>query len=322
MFPWHDDTAAFLALAVLGGMCALFASGRRRWRRRTCAALFLAAAMWPWPLTLVTGLDGYVIDAALYLGIGTVLAVVMGGICGLASRWITAKPARRAVAMLPALLAAGWVLERQRVPDAPCAERAVFRIGDLTVAVPRGMGAVSVHAGEAPAQAWQGSYSDWAGDKPAVRALCQATSGGRNAVKVSHLWLSVSGFRKHHSADCERGGPEGDLEGYCEAAARTRLTVVQLYARPDGLPHPSLSHFPVETVVAALEGGEMAGFRCGAPAGAEQQRHCTIWQPLSPEVLAVASAVLGPPSLDEAPISDAAAVLASVVSRLRSTGSL
>jgi len=322
MFPWHEDTAAFLALAILGGMCALFASARRRWRWRPCAALCLVAAIWPWPLTLAVGLDGYVIESALYLSIGTVLAVVMGGICGLGCRWIDAKSARRAAAILPALLAAGWVLERQRVPDAPCAQRAVFRIGDQTLAIPRAMGARSVRAGDAPEQAWQGNYSDWTGDKPAVRALCQATSGGRNVMAVSHLWLSVSGFRKHHQADCERGGPPEKLAAYCEAVARTRLTVVQLYARPDGLPHPSLSHFPVEAVVDALKGGEMAGVRCDSPVGADKQRHCTVWQPVSPEVLAVAAAVHGPPLENEAALADAAAELAAVIARLRTTGSL
>jgi hypothetical protein len=100
-----------------------------------------------------------------------------------------------------------------------------------------------------------------------------------------------------------------NIGAYCAAIARTKLTVVQLYARPDGLPNPSLSHFSVEPITRALSAGQREGYRCSDGTNGPQIRYCTIWQQLTTDLLAVSSAELGVPGVDDDPVSDAAVLL-------------
>jgi hypothetical protein len=174
-----------------------------------------------------------------------------------------------------------------------------------------------VTAAGAPEQQWQGIYGTWLGAKPDVRALCSTTDGGRETVHVHHLWLSFGWFRRRHELDCVSGSVPEDLSAYCAAIAQTRLTVVQLYARPDGLPRPSLSHFNEERMTRVLSNGERQGYHCNNSTAGPDKRHCTIWLELAPSVLAVSSAWLGPRADNEDPVTDAAVVLETLTSMLR-----
>jgi len=239
-----------------------------------------------------------------------------GLVWGRIARGFTTMAAVLLVAVLPSLAGAACLLERQRVPDAPCARHAVFAIGDIILQVPREMGARSAVAEDAPGQIWRGDYSAWPGAKPDVRALCAASGGGRDAVKVQHLWLRSNWFRKAREKTCPEAEGVQETGAYCAAAARTQLSVVQLYARPDGRPLPSLGHFSAEEVGRRLSGGETEGYRCNDATTGPMTRYCTIWLPLSPGVLAVASAKLGPPAVGEDPVQDAAIVLGTMLSSL------
>ena len=221
----------------------------------------------------------------------TLGSVVAGGFWGLAARTL---PGRTMVlALLPAVLAAGWLLERQRVPDAACAPSVTFAVGDLLLSVPREMGARTVVAEGAQPQVWEGVYSDFPGAKPQVKRLCGVTRGTSGPVEVSHLWVAFHDFR-----DAGVPGTQG-------AYARTRLTVGQFYARPDGLPRPSLSYFNGERVEAGLAAGRREGMFCNETRANPQERFCDMWFDVTPGVLAVVSAWLGAEVEGEDPVGDA-----------------
>ncbi len=315
MLPFHDDTIALLALALLGAVSASLALRHGRLRRGLEALGLAIALLWPWPIAIHVGLDHVFIQAALYLGVGTFLVLLLGTGWGLWCRRLPNRSAALALVLLPALAAAGYGLERQRVPDAPCAERAWFHIGELSLLVPRSTGVQSVRA-DPSAAGWQGRYSLWVGDKPDVRAYCGVSAGGLEPVSVAHLWLSASGFVKRRRAECLPGAGAAPA-GVCAALERTALTVVQFYARPDGMPGPSLGQFDHRLVGQAIAAGEGDGHRCPQANPATGTRHCTIWHRLGPQLLAVSSARLGLPEDGTDPTADARVLLEALLVELR-----
>ena len=70
------------------------------------------------------------------------------------------------------------------------------------------------------------------------------------------------------------------------------------------MPIPTRRHFNYDQVVSRLSDGEKAGYRCKDSTSGPQTRCCTIWQPLTPEVLAVSTAKLGSVSDRETPVAD------------------
>jgi hypothetical protein len=193
----------------------------------------------------------------------------------------------------------------------------LFEIGDLTVAMPRTVWTSSRWAEGTPAQKWYGDYGDWLGAKPSVRALCLASNGGRETVRLYHLWITSRLSGHHREENCGSGSVQEDLRAYCAAAARTQLTVVQLYARPDGRASPSSSQFDEERINRALVAGERAGIRCNESLpDPERGRYCSIWFDLTPDVQVVSSARLGPPVDNEDPVADAIVVLQELMSTL------
>ncbi|MEJ2015364.1 MAG: hypothetical protein P8X61_07040 [Limibacillus sp.] len=305
-----------LALLAAGAAMAVFISWYGRVIYWACAALFLIALAWPWLIALGLGLDAYTTMLASHFSGLSLLAVTLGAFWGLAARRVTAGALSLLVAGLPALAGAGYVLERQRVPDAPCAERALFDVGDLSLEIPRGMSALSAEAKGGPEQAWEGSYGPWSGAKPEIRRLCLASDGGRRPVELFHLWVSFNWFKKAHREVCEGNEVPDDFAPYCAAVARTELTVVQLYARSDGMPIPTRSHFNYDQVVSRLSAGETSGALCKDSTLGPQTRYCTIWLPLTPDVLAVSTAKLGPVSDGETPVADAQLALRTLLERL------
>jgi hypothetical protein len=316
MFPLHEDTIALLAIFAVGAWMAVFVAYQKE-VRTWVAGIILLGLIWPWPIAFYLGLDGYTMAVAFYLSIWTTLALAIGAAWGLVARRLRARIAVSVVAIVPSLFGTVYLLEHQRVPDEPCNERAVFQIGDLSLAVPRDLGIRSFVASGAPNQAWEGTYSHWPGAKPDVRALCRATNGGREVLQVTHLWFSFSGFRRDHKADCESGEVAGPLRAYCTAIERTELTVVQFYARPDGMPFPSLSHFNVDSIAGAVSAGESEGYQCNEATDGTSTRYCTIWQNLTGDVLAVSSATLSTVSDYEDPVADTATALEAFTRSLR-----
>ena len=314
MLPLYEDSIFILIVLSLGGCAAIFAAKRGKLRLRVYATVFFVALIWPWPVAYILGLDHYTIVFAFYIGVWTATALLIGTVWGLTARQLASQTTALTLAFLPLLAGATFVLERQRVPDAPCAKRALFRIGDLSITVPREMGARSAVSSGAPEQVWDGIYSTWPGSKTDVRAFCIATDGGSNTAQVHHLWFSFSWFRRQNEAACELHAVSEGSRDYCAAIKRTQLTVVQLYARPDQMPYPSLSHFNPDTVVNALTSGERRGYICGEGTDGPSIRYCTIWSQLTPEVLAVSSAKLGPISDDENPVADADIALNALLS--------
>ncbi|MCU0853339.1 MAG: hypothetical protein MUF63_00145 [Rhodobacteraceae bacterium] len=213
------------------------------------------------------------------------------------------------VSLAPSLAVSAFLLELQRVPEAPCAAEVEFHIGDLRLSVPRGIGLHSVEADGAPAQAWEGHYSDHPGGTAHVRALCRATDGGTKPIEVTYIWMSFSSFRRELKAGCESGAARLSGPDICDALARTEPTIVQFYAMPDGVALPSPGQFNPSLISQARADGEREGYRCGDSTLGPQHRFCTVWQQATPRVFAVSSVWLGPFLEGEDPLADSVILL-------------
>ncbi len=319
MFPLYEETIFYLALLMLGLVVAVFSARATRINWRIVAVVAVCAVSWPWLLVLFFGFHHYLILAALYFGGGTLTAILAGIIWDVASRRLATGSIALALAVLPSLVVGGTLLERQRVPNAACAEQVVFQVGSLNLIIPRDIGVRSSPSSDDPPQKWQGAYSEWPGAKPSVRLLCKVTDGGQEPLRVSHLFVPVSWFSKLHGKDCEAGSAPADLKPYCTAIARTRVTIVHLYRRADGLPGNTLGHFSRQKVVASLSDGAESGFRCNTKNDGSRHPHCTIWLRLASDVLAVASAYLNAPQDDEDPVTDTSIVLNAMLQHLGTT---
>ena len=316
MFPLHEDTIFLLAVVAVGTCMAGFTAVRGwmgPWRN---ALLFIVGVVWPWPIAAYLGFDSYTLTIGLYFSLWTTVALCAGLFWGLIARRAAAGANVVMIAALsPWLAGAAFVLERQRVPDSACAAEVEVRIGDLRLAMPRDIGIRSVTADGAPAQAWEGIYSDWPGAKPDVRALCRASDGGRTPVEVTHAWLSFGWFRRELEMVCESASGAPRPGAACAAAARTTPTVVQFYARPDGRPAPSLSHFNPGLITEALSLGEREGYSCSDSTVGPGIRYCTMWYQLNPEILVVASAKLGREQDGEDPLADTILLIDALIRR-------
>ena len=309
MFPLHESTSLLLAMAAVSACAAAFTAHRgppALWRS---ALLLIAGAAWPWPVVAILGLNHYTIGAAVYAGAWTAGALLVGLVWGILARRIAGVLPMALVALAPSLAASAFLLERQRVPEAPCAAEVEFHIGDLRLRVPRGIGLHSVEAEGAPAQAWEGYYSDHPGGKAHVRALCRATDGGTKPIEVTHIWMSFSSFRRELKAGCESGVAPSSRPDTCDALARTEPTIVQLYALPDGVALPSLGQFNPSLITQAQADGAREGYRCGDSTQGPQRRFCTVWQQVTPRVFAVSSVWLGPFQEGEDPLADSVLLL-------------
>ena len=115
MFPLHEETIMILIFLAVGGGTAVLAGQRGRVWTVTLIALFLLAIVWPWPIALSYGLNHYTIRAALYLSFWTIMAVGAGTLWGLIVRQLRWRVAMLALALLPSVASAAYVLERQRI---------------------------------------------------------------------------------------------------------------------------------------------------------------------------------------------------------------
>lgn len=280
------------------------------------AILLMVGLVWPWPIAAYFEFYDYTLTMGLYFSAWTTVVLIAGLVWGLIARRAAAGAiVLSALALVPWIAGSAYLLERQRVPGAACAEEVEVRIGNLKLEVPRDLGIRSVTTDGAPKQSWEGTYSNWPGAKPDVRALCRATDGGRAPVKVAHVWLSFRWFQQEINTTCESTGLPR-LGAACAAAARTTPTIVQLYARPDGIPTPSLSHFNTRLITQAQSTGELEGYRCIDSTLGSTVRYCTIWYQLNPEVLVVSSAELGPAQDGEDPLADTIILLHALTRRL------
>ncbi len=317
MLPLHEDTIFLLAVVAVGACMAVFTTLQARigfWR---IAALLALGLLWPWPIAAYLGLNGYTLSVASYLSIWTTAALLAGLIWGLiARRAVPITVVMISVALAPWFAGSSYLLERQRVPNADCAAIIEVRIANLMLTVPRDLGIRSVTSDGAPEQAWEGSYSDWPGAKPDVRALCHATDGGQVSIEVSHIWLSYRWFKRKLEDTCQSEGDSLTRSSTCEALIRTTPTVVQFYARPDGRPSPSLGHFNTDLIAQARSEGELSGHRCNDSTTGPGTRYCTVWYQLSSELLVVSSVKLGPLQQGEDPLADTVILIAALIENL------
>ncbi|MGB3405873.1 MAG: hypothetical protein WBA67_00120 [Jannaschia sp.] len=316
MLPLSEQVIVLLALIAVSGAAAIgialsksFGVGR--------TVLFLAVALlWPWPIAAALGLDGYTMRYAMMYGLWTAGFVVVGMIWAQLARRL-ARGSAGVLLMLvavPSLGAAAYVLEDQRIPEAPCADRALFAIGDLTVAVPREVGARSMVAADGPDQVWQGEYGAWVGAKQEVRDLCRATDGGRESLRVVQLSIPVAKIRRQLASDCAAGTGTAAV---CAALERTELTILQMHDMPDGRPGLTLGLFDAGSIATAITSGETRGIACSTGPAAPDERYCTIWQAGLSGTLVLMAARLGPEQAGEDPAGDAAILLAAVLDALR-----
>lgn len=290
---------------------------RGRMGRRLATFLFLFAVAWPWPIAAAFGLDTYTQTMALYLSACSTVALSGGVVWGLVARQVVVGTvASIIVVSVPLLVGTAYVLERQRVPNAVCATQVVFRIGTIQLAVPRIFGAFSAESDAEPAQAWEGSYSEWTGAKPDVRALCHVTDNGHIPIEAAHLWLSFNSYAKELQTVCDSSTVSSSLTDACAAQTRMTPTVVQFYADPDDIPVRSNSYFSERMVNDARSNGELEGLHCEDRKTGPDTRHCTLWYPLSSDVLVVSSAKLGPPQESEDPLEDTKVLVDALVQRL------
>lgn len=318
MFPLHASTSLLLAMAAVTACAAAFTALRGRPALWCSALLLIAGAAWPWPVAAILGLDHYIIGAAIYAGAWTAGALLAGLVWGVLARRIAGFLPVVLVALAPSLAASALLLERQRVPEASCAAEVAFHIGDLRLTVPRGFGLRAVEAEGAPAQEWEGYYGDEPGGKPHVRALCRATDGGTKPIEVAHIGVLLSSFRRGLEAECESGAVVSSRQPVCDALARTEPIIVQFYATPEGLTLPSLGQFNSGLITQARADGEREGYRCGDSTLGPQRRYCTVWQQVTPKVLAVSSVRLGPVREGEDPLADSIILLEELQRELSS----
>lgn len=316
MFPLHESTWLLLAMAVVIACAAAFTAHRGGPARWHAALLLIAGAVWPWPVAFIVGLNGYTLGAAIYAGAWTVVALLAGFVWGVLARRIAGFFPMTLVALAPSLAGSVFLLERQRVPQAPCATAVEFHIGDLSLVVPRSFGLHAVEAEGALAQEWKGHYGDGAGSKPHVRSLCRVTNDGTEPVQVSHVWLSFSAFRRKLQAECKSEAVVSAGNPVCDALARIKPTVVQFYATPEDVSLPSLGLFNPDLITQARVDGEREGYRCNDSTPGPQRRYCTLWQQITPKVFAVSSAWLGPAREDEDPPADSILLLTELQRKL------
>ncbi len=139
MFPLYEDTTALLAIIAFGAGMAVFVAYRKV-TRIWIVAILLFGLIWPWPVAFYLGLNHNSITNAVYLSTWTPVSLAAGAVWGFVARHLKLRLVVPVVAILPSLVGSAYVLERQSVPDEPCSARAVFQIGDLSLAVPRDMG--------------------------------------------------------------------------------------------------------------------------------------------------------------------------------------
>lgn len=309
MFPLFTSTSLLLAVTALSACTAALTALRgppRRWR---AALLVAVGALWVLPLAAMVGPDPYTINAALLAGAWTSGALLAGLVWGVLARRVAGGLPAVLVALFPGLAVSAYLLERQRVPQAPCASEVVFRIGDLELTLPRRFGLRSERPIGAPAQDWEGAYSEWPGAKSHVRALCRATDGGTRPIEVSHIWLRFSPFRRDLEAECDSGAALSSRPHVCEALARVQPTIVQFYSNLQGMALPSFGQFNADSILQARADGNLEGYRCNDSTRGPEQRHCVIWHEVTPDVFAVSSAWAGPYRVDEDLRADSAILL-------------
>lgn len=316
MFPLAVNTVLLLVLIALLACAAAFTT-LRGWPKAWLATLLLfVGATWPWPIAVFLGLDYYSTRVAFYAGAWTVGAILVGLVWGVLARRISTTGPVLLVALAPLLVPSAYLLERQRVPDARCASEVDFTIGDLDLTIPRHIGLASVETDGVLLQEWAGSYGDGANGKPDVRALCRATNGGTEPIRVAHIRLSFSAFRRDLEAECENEATQPSSRPLCQALTLTQPTVVQFYSYPEGVALPTLGLFKSDTVVQARADGIRRGFECNDSTRGPERRHCKIWQDVTPEVFAVFSAWAGPEGEGEDLVAASQPLLDEFISRL------
>ena len=306
MLPLSEATVTYLLFAaIFGAVAAVVARGRpiRLW---AVAVLLVVSLAWPWGVAALLGLNRFLMQLAVYYGLWSLGVVIAGLVWGYVLRRFLPGRAALAVALTLPLLPIGWLLERQRVPDALCAERASFAVGDLVLTIPREIGARSRVGDDDPFQLWQGEYGAGVEAKSQVRALCRATDGGRKPVPVTQLSLPAGDFSRAVATDCLAGRGATEL---CAASGRMALSVVQLHDRADGMPGLTLGLFDPVPIRAAIAAGERQGWHCNEGGGIPGTRYCHLWQTRPDGPLALIAARLGPEVPGEDPQADAAILL-------------
>ncbi len=316
MFPLHESTSLLLAMTAVVACAAVWVALRGQPALWRSALLLIVGAAWPWPVAALLGLNTYTMGAAFLAGAWTAGSLLAGLVWGGLARRIPGALPVALVALIPSLVGTAFLLERQRVPEAACAVEVEVHIGDLSLAVPRGLGFQSVAADGAPAQAWEGYYGNESGGKPHVRALCRATDGGTKPIEVTHAWMSFSSFRRDLESECDSGSVLPSRLGVCDALARMQPTIVQLHAMPESITLPSLGQFNPALIAEARANGEREGYRCNDSTNGPQRRFCTVWQQVTPEVFAVLSAWLGPVQEGEDPLADSAVLVGELKTKL------
>ncbi|MEL6101253.1 MAG: hypothetical protein AAFV87_12475 [Pseudomonadota bacterium] len=316
MFPLAVNTVLLLVLIALLASAATFTT-LRGWPKAWLATLLLfVGATWPWPIAVFLGLDYYTTRVAFYASAWTAGAILVGLVWGVLARRVSTTGPVLLVALAPPLVLSAYLLERQRVPDARCASEVDFTIGNLDLTIPRHIGLASVETDGVLSQEWAGSYGDGANGKPDVRALCRATNGGTEPIRVAHIRLSFSAFRRDLEAECENEATQPSSRPLCRALTLTQPTVVQFYSYPEGMSLPTLGLFTSDTVVQARAGGALQGFECNDSTKGPERRHCKIWQDVTPDVFIVFSAWAGPEEEGEDLVATSEPLLEDFISRL------
>lgn len=316
MFPLPEYTIDILIVLVIGACMTLARAVLGPISSLRPAIILFIGLVWPWPIAIMNGLNHYTLTEAFFFSGWTVAALIVGLVLGaIAHR--AAKPLLvGALVLFPWFAGTAFVFEQQRVPDLACAKQVDFRIASLTLTAPRSLGLQSVIGDGSPEQAWAGAYAEWVGAKPDVRALCRASDGGRVPVEVAHIWLPLDWFEEGFETSCSVNADRIPPDAYCDAMKRTSPSVIQLYARPDGEPRPSYGYFDTNSIIEARSDGEREGYRCTKLGTENSNRACTIWFNLTPEILAVSTARVGPRQHGEDPLADTVYLVDAMIRRL------
>lgn len=295
MFPLPADTLWAMTFAAGAGAVASVFCLVRPWWARVLTFLLLAglAIVLPWQL-LVSDPPGD------HEGLGALLATAValptlaaGAVWGLAAGWIIPRiasglsaarygtAAAIVVCLIPSIGVMGALLEDQRVPNAPCATVADLTLGDLSLTVPRAIGARSWSGRDDPAPDWTGHYRSTTRFKSDVADLCRRSDGGRQPLRVQNLAFAVADFRTSLPTLCA-GVPSDAPPAACAAIEGDRIQNITLHAARER---------PADHIVGWLEGPAPPGIRtggtpsaghaCQGVAGARTVDTCWLWRPVS-----------------------------------------
>ncbi len=219
MLPITPPTVFYLVLIGVALFSALAVAPqlRSQWR----ISWSLLATSLPAGLLLFDPPTGqYAGLGYLFVIVPSLVAALIGAICGGIMRFVTSEPSRSAAVLgISASVLAGAVLWGQYVPSS-CQERGLeVRIAGTTLRVPPEM-QPRVENGD------KISFFGWIDRKYSYARLCRMSQNGTRALDMDTVWITPATSHDEMTAACERDEPPAWCNGYLSEPYRRMVKVI------------------------------------------------------------------------------------------------